>query len=157
MRPTRQQRLMHHARVEAEQSSCSRGGVGCVFAKDGRILVTGYNGAPAGMPHCNHECNCGHGSSTEFSGPHQEYCTVFKPCTISVHAEANAIAFAAKHGVCLEGSELYSTYSPCIACAQLLINVGIIAICPEKLYRVPEGLDLLVQAGIQVIDWSDSV
>ena len=98
---------MQVAEVFATRSTCSRAHVGVVIAREGRILTTGYNGAPAGMAHCNH-------SPDEVNG-----------CQNAVHAEANAIAYAARYGISLEGAELYSTFMPCLACAQLVINAGI--------------------------------
>jgi len=154
-RPTREENLMEMAHVAAERSTCSRAHVGCVFARDGRVLVTGYNGAPAGMPHCDHHCSCGV-TQMSIKRTHDLTCKSSEPCTIAVHAEANAIAFAAKHGVGLEGSELFATFSPCVSCAQLLVNVGITKLHSAAMYRVKEGVDLLVSAGIQVVDCSNS-
>ena len=75
----------------ASRSTCPRALVGAVIVKDNRILSTGYNGAPAGKPHCSEEgCNL-----------------VNDHCTRAVHAETNAIAQAAKHGIPLEGATLY--------------------------------------------------
>lgn len=149
---------MQHALLAAERSSCSRAHVGCVFARDGRILVTGYNGAPRGLPHCDHTCDCDlsngvtpRGNNDDYGG-HDEFCNSRRGCTISVHAEANAVAFAAKHGVMLEGSELYCTLTPCIPCAQLIVNVGVVRVYVLVPYRIPDGEALLRTAGIEVID-----
>ena len=103
-RPTRDETTMYVAQAIAERGTCCRLRVGAVICRDGRILATGYNGAPAGMPHCEHE----KGDDT--------------PCEVTVHAEANAIAFAARHGVRTEGAELHTTHSPCLTCAKLIIN-----------------------------------
>lgn len=158
-RPMRDQVLMQIARLFALRGTCSRAQVGVVIAQDGRILVTGYNGAPRGMPHCDHACDC------EFDNPddvqeqkdvvgHQRSCASRAPCTVSVHAEANAIAFAAMYGVRLTNSEMYSTYTPCLACAQLIINCGIQRVHCMNPYRDRSGLELLIRAGLQVRDWS---
>src|SRR5213596_3751468 len=58
MRPSRNTVLMNHAWVAALRATCPRQSVGVVIARDGRVLVTGYNGAPAGMKHCEHPCDC---------------------------------------------------------------------------------------------------
>jgi dCMP deaminase len=87
------------------------------------------------MPHCNHPP--GEVSAEGSSG-----------CGIAVHAEANAIAYAARYGIRLEGAEMYSTLSPCPACAMLVINVGIVVVYSAQIYRDPAGVDLLGQAGI---------
>lgn len=157
-RPTRDQTLQAHARVVAERSSCSRGSVGALFALDGRVLVTGYNGTPAGMDHCNHECDCGYPGEGGFlyEGKHLSNCPSLTsvPCKRSVHAEANAIAFAAKHGVQLLGSELVCTHTPCVDCAKLIVNVGCIRLWAGQRYRDDKlALELLSLAGIPVVDW----
>lgn len=146
---------MGHARLAALRSTCSRAQVGAVFALDGRILVTGYNGAPSGMAHCDHPCDCGYPSEGGllFDGEHLSNCATLRPCTNAVHAEANAVAWAARHGVRLEGSELYTTYTPCLPCAQLLVNVGITRAYAGQPYRDPTGTKLLRSAGIEILDW----
>ncbi len=121
---------MEIAHVIAKRGTCSRLQVGCVFVLNGRILVTGYNGAPAGLPHCVHENG--------------------EACTQSEHAERNAIAFAARHGVKLEGSTLYVTHMPCLACAMAIINAGVEAVYYRTPYRVLDGVELLKQAFISV-------
>lgn len=129
-RPTRADVLLTVAYAMAERSTCTRLHVGCVAAIHGRILSTGYNGAPAGTPHCTHP-----------SG---------EVCSRSVHAEANAIAYAARHGVSLEGAELYATDSPCYTCACLLINAGVSAVIFTRKYRDESGLRLLADVGVRV-------
>lgn len=129
-RPTRTDTLLTVAYAMAERATCTRLQVGCVAAINGRILSTGYNGAPAGTPHCTH--------------PKSEV------CNRSVHAEANAIAYAARHGVSLEGAELFATDSPCYTCACLLINAGIKAVVFTRKYRDDSGLRLLADVGVKV-------
>lgn len=156
-RPTRDQALMQVAGVFATRSTCSRAHVGVVIARDGRILSTGYNGAPAGMGHCDH--------SNEYSitlDPiaHKEmYGSAGKPpdpgCKVAVHAEANAIAYAAQHGIKLDGADLYSTYMPCLACAQLVINAGIRRVLVRTLYRDRSGMRLLQAAKIEIMVLDD--
>lgn len=146
-RPSRDQVLMGSARIWAQRSTCSRLQVGAVFARDGRILVTGYNGAPAGLPHCDHTCNCtldgGHWG-------HNPECNSVQPCTQAEHAERNGIAYAARHGVRLEGSYAYLTDSPCLACSMSLINAGVERVIYDREYRLTEGIQLLQQAGVVV-------
>lgn len=115
----------------AKRSTCNRAKVGCVITQDGRIVSTGYAGAPSGMDHCS-----------------KETCNQEAACTRTVHAEAGAIAYAARAGVALEGSTLYCNYSPCLDCAKLIINSGIRRVVYEKAYRKTEGLRFLVEAGI---------
>ena len=145
-RPSRDVTLMRTAAVFADRSTCSRAAVGAVISLNGRIITTGYNGAPAGMPHCDHTCDCpesdgGFLSIKVFGHPGQ--CKANQPCTIAVHAEANAIAFAARHGLCTDGAELHTTVAPCFACAKLIINAGIRRVVYAHDHREMTGVDLL--------------
>lgn len=129
-RPTRAETLLTVAHTVAQRSTCTRLHVGAVAAIDGRILATGYNGAPSGTPHCTH--------------PPSEV------CDRSVHAEANVVAYAARHGVSLQNAEIYATDSPCYTCACLLINAGISTLVFTRLYRDQSGLRLLGDVGVKV-------
>lgn len=151
-RPDRDEVLMTVAAVFATRSTCSRLHVGAVFSRDGRILVTGYNGAPAGTPHCNHDCDCAaKQEATEVSADaHLLYCASLGPCLIAEHAERNAIAWAARHGVRLDGSELHVTHQPCLPCAMSLINAGVVAVHYREDYRLRDGVDLLRSAGVEI-------
>lgn len=131
-RPTMDTTLLDMTRVLARRSTCSRALVGAMIALDGRILSSGYNGAPSGVQHCTHVAN-------DTTG-----------CEVAVHAEANAVAFAAKHGVALAGSTLYTTLSPCLKCAQLIINAGIVRVVIGKVYRDHSGPHMLERLGIHV-------
>lgn len=113
-----------------QHGTCSRLQVGAILVRDRRIISTGYNGVPAGLPHCTH--------------------TDTEPCERAVHAEANVIAFAAKYGVSTQGTVLYTTHTPCISCAQLIINAGITKVIYSEAYRRTEGQELLEEAGIPI-------
>lgn len=147
-RPSRDNTLMATAGVWSQRSTCSRASVGAVIAIDGRIIVTGYNGAPAGMPHCDHTCVCG--ADNRLFHDHRDGCSADLPCRVAVHAEANAIAFAAKNGLATGGGELFVTLSPCYVCAQIIINAGISRVIVGELYRDLAGYNLLISAGIEV-------
>ncbi|MEK0325034.1 MAG: dCMP deaminase family protein [Nitrosopumilus sp.] len=140
MRISRDQMLMSMAQIVAKRSTCIRGQVGAVIAYEGRIISMGYNGAPSGLPHCT-PLNCNKEN----------------PCSTTVHAEANAIVFAAKYGLQLSDATLYCNYSPCKACSQLIINSGIIEIVFQKEYRVREGLLLMQQADIMIRQLDDNI
>ncbi len=108
MRISRESMLMQIANIVSERGTCSRAQVGAVIARENRIISTGYNGAPSGMKHCVH-----HRNDTE-------------KCTRAVHAEMNAILFAAKHGLSVDGCDMYTTVSPCPQiCIPAIINSGI--------------------------------
>lgn len=155
-RPARAQTLMSSAYLWARRSTCSRLNVGCVIEREGRILVQGYNGAPAGLPHCNHECNCtsllsrGGERYVMPPGEHAPMCASQIPCKRAVHAEQNAISFAARWGVGLEGATAWVTHQPCLSCAMSIINAGIVAVNYQERYRIREGTDLLTEAGVTV-------
>jgi dCMP deaminase len=144
-RPTMDMTLLATAFVMARRGTCLRAQVGCVIALDGRILSTGYNGAPRGMPHCEHL----DGLRSAERPPDAE------PCTTSVHAEANAVAFAARYGVSLDAAVLYTTLSPCVTCAQLIVNSGIQRVVCGAVYRNTGGVELLLHAGVAVDVLSD--
>ena len=131
---SRDELLGNIAKLVARRSTCLRSSVGAVLAREGRIISMGYNGAPAGMPHCEPE-TCGPDGG----------------CIRTVHAEANAIAFAAKTGIETDGSTLYTTLSPCNDCAKLLINAGIARVIYWEAYHDAEPLHLLRDTGVGVI------
>jgi dCMP deaminase len=130
-RPTREETYMEVCSVLRKRSTCLRGKVGAILVVDQRIISTGYNGSPVGSPHCL-ELGCDIDANNHDSG-----------CRRTIHAEANVIAYAARHGSRTEGSVLYCTHGPCLKCAQLIAAAGIISIVFETPYRLPEGLELL--------------
>lgn len=146
--------LMGMAVLAADRSTCSRAQVGAVISIEGRPLSLGYNGAPSGLAHCDHACTCSVQLSPMGAGEHHPDCFSVKPCLISVHAEANAIAFAAKHGVAITGASMHLTLTPCRSCAQLIINAGIAVVVYQARYRDDSGLDILRNAGIALVDFS---
>lgn len=148
-RPPRDWVLMQSAILWGKRSTCSRAQVGVVISRNGRILSSGYNGAPAGMNHCDHSCDCRQGK--EGYPRHASICETKKPCTNVVHAEANAIAFAAKYGVGIEGAELHTTRVPCLTCAGLIINAGITRVVWDEEHREMGGFQRLAEAGLEVI------
>ena len=73
----------------------------------------------------------------------------------TVHAEANAVAFAARHGVSAAGATLYVTHAPCGGCAGLLVNAGVVAVRYGAAYRSPTGVARLRDAGVDVRSHGD--
>ncbi|MFA5543531.1 MAG: dCMP deaminase family protein [Bacilli bacterium] len=123
------------AKLISQRGTCNRAKVGCVIVKEGRIVSTGYVGSPSGLPHCIDDgCIIG-----EDGG-----------CVRTVHAEAGAIAFAAKAGISLQESIMYVTLSPCLSCSKLIINAGIRRVIFLEQYRKTDGIELLNMAGIEV-------
>lgn len=118
--------FMNIAHLVAERSTCMRRRVGAVAVKEKHILATGYNGVPAGMPHCD-EVGCLRDQLKIPSGQRHELCR-------GLHAEQNVIIQAAVHGVSLSGAELYCTTQPCFICAKMLISCGVSAIFYAEAY-----------------------
>jgi dCMP deaminase len=130
--------FMNIARQVATRSTCDRKHVGAVIVRARTILSTGYNGSIRGLAHCDevgHLMEDGH-------------------CVRTVHAEANAIAQAARNGVAIEGAEIYITASPCWGCFRLLANSGIQRIHYGEFYRDARIHDFAEEAGIELVDLS---
>ena len=133
---------MNIAGMVAKRSTCMRRSVGAVLVKDKRILATGYNGAPAGLRHCE-ETGCLREDASIPSGERHELCR-------GLHAEQNAIIQAAYHGITIGGSTLYCTNKPCVICSKMLINAGIEEIIFEAGYDDPLADQMLTEAGVEV-------
>lgn len=157
-RPSIVDTLISVAFTVSKRSTCSRANIGAVIATPkGVILSTGYNGSISGMPHCNHDCECNESFIMDrligFSEKvHSESCPAHpnNGCQIAVHAEANAIYFAARNGVSTEGAILYGTMEPCKKCAEAIIQAGIVECVYELEYRIHAGIELLRSAGVKV-------
>lgn len=134
MRITRDEQMMLHALVTSLRSTCGRKAVGAIIAKDGRIISSGYAGQPGGFAHCTPACL----AASNVNGG----------CQRTIHAEQNAIAYAARHGISTQGATLYCTDSPCKNCAMQIINTGIIAVKYLRPYRDTTGVEILKHAGI---------
>jgi dCMP deaminase len=130
------------AALVARRSTCLRRGVGAVLVRDRRILATGYNGAPSGLQHCL-DVGCMREQLQIPSGERHELCR-------GLHAEQNAIIQAALHGVSVKGASLYCTNHPCIICAKMIINAGIIRIHFREGYMDQLAKDMLKEAEIEV-------
>lgn len=133
-RISRDEMAMRMAEAAADRSTCNRLHVGSVILVNNRVVSTGYNGPPAGMPHCDHLGD--------------------DPCVEAVHAEANAIVFAARHGSPIHDGTLYSTHQPCYGCAALIVNSGIVRVVFWMPYRLSAGLDLLNAASVATMRMS---
>lgn len=123
---------MKIAQVVAERSTCLRAKVGAVAVKDKRIVATGYNGAPAGMPHCT-QSGCQVYTTYDPDGVKEEN------CYRTIHAEINAIAQAARSGVSIAGADFYITHSPCIHCLKVLLNTGVKTIYYVRPYKLEKA------------------
>ena len=126
------ERYMRMAAIWAENSYCKRRKVGALIVKDKMIISDGYNGTPSGFENvCEDENN--------------------ETKAYVLHAEANAITkVACSHNSSL-GATMYVTTSPCIECAKLIIQAGIMRVVYNQKYRRTDGASLLERAGVEVV------
>jgi dCMP deaminase len=129
----------------SKKSHCVKAKVGAVLTKDTRIISLGYNGPPAGTHNCDiewPETGCPRDSKGS--------------CSLALHAEQNAILYAAKNNVPIEGCTLYVTLSPCISCARIIFTTGIKRVIYLHSYAAfkgigtDEGVDFLRKFGVEV-------
>lgn len=147
-RPSWEAYFMEITNLVAQRSTCNRRSVGAVLVKDKRILATGYNGAPSGLPHCL-DVGCMREQNNIPSGQRHELCR-------GLHAEQNVIIQAARHGIPIQGATLYCTTRPCSICAKMIINAGIKAIYYHSGYADELSEDMLKEAEIELIHIGDS-
>ncbi|MBL7036266.1 cytidine/deoxycytidylate deaminase family protein [Candidatus Microgenomates bacterium] len=143
-KPSWDEYFMQIMDATSKRASCDRGRASCVFVKDRQVLVTGYVGSPAGLPHCD---DVGHQMKklTHEDGSTTDH------CMRTVHAEQNAICQAAKRGVSIEGSTVYVNMTPCRTCAMLLINSGVKRVLARNKYHAgAESEAMLKKAKIKL-------
>lgn len=147
-RITRDEMLVSVAEIVRRRSTCLRGQVGVVIAQNGRVVSLGYNGSPPSMPHCT-EVGCDELTLYDVEeGVSKEKHEL--GCQRAIHAEANAIAWAARAGVSVTGGTMYSTHSPCRTCAGLVVSAGIASFYYVRSYRA-ERLDILEAGKVKVV------
>lgn len=134
-RPAWDDYFMAIVRIVAMRGTCDRLRAGAILVKKNRIISTGYNGSPPGLPHCDdagHLLEEGH-------------------CIRTIHGEHNAILQASLvSGVSTEGSTMYTKFNPCMHCAKYVIAAGIRRVVVGKIYRGEKALEYLKAAGVQV-------
>ncbi len=151
-KPSFEDIYMDLAESLAVRSHCVKAQVGAVLTKDTRIISLGYNGPPAGTHNCDEvwpEDGCPRDSKGS--------------CSLALHAEQNAILYASKNGVTIDGSTLFVTLSPCIACARVIYSVGIKKVFFKRSYAqykgIPndEGVDFLRKFGVEVVQYQKEI
>jgi dCMP deaminase len=123
--------FMKIADTIAQESKAKRYKVGSVIVKNDRIISCGYNGTPPGF---SNECEDENGNTK---------------ATV-IHSEVNAIFAASKVGIEINDSSMYCNLSPCVPCALAICSVGIRNFYYRDAYRDSSGLQLLLDAGINV-------
>jgi dCMP deaminase len=141
-RPSWDEYFMSIARLVAGRSTCLRRQVGAVIVKDRRVLASGYNGAPSGLPHCD-ETGCVRERHNVPPGERHELCR-------GIHAEQNAIIQSANYGTGIDGATIYTTHHPCSVCAKMIINAGIVRVVTDDSYPDDLAVELLRDAGVRV-------
>jgi dCMP deaminase len=118
------------AHETAARSTCPRRHVGAVLVREKRIVATGYNGSPAGHPHCTDE-GC---------------YLVFEHCKRTVHAELNALLYAGD----AKGATIYCTDRPCLGCANAIATAGVVEVVYDREYATdaPEVWRVLTLSGV---------
>ena len=150
-RPSWDEYFMELANTASKRATCDRGRSGCVIVKDRQLLVTGYVGSPAGLPHCD---EVGHLFRKTIDADGH----ISNHCVRTVHAEQNAICQAARRGIALDGATLYCRMTPCRTCAMLIINCGIKrVVCEKKYHAGAESEELFRQAGVTIEFFNDEV
>ncbi|MFQ3586327.1 MAG: dCMP deaminase family protein [Fimbriimonadaceae bacterium] len=147
-RPSWDAYFLQIAHLVATRATCPRRSVGALIVRDKRILATGYNGAPRGLPHCPE------------GGPEHDWpegCMRAGHCIRSLHAEQNALLQAAMIGIPCEGATMYVTCQPCNTCAKMIINAGISRVIYEGDYPDPFSIELFAQARLSVGIFRDGV
>ncbi|MBI5505503.1 MAG: cytidine/deoxycytidylate deaminase family protein [Deltaproteobacteria bacterium] len=143
-RPSWDEYFMTITREVAERSTCLRARVGAVIVRERSILATGYNGSPAGMPHCL-DVGCEIYESRDPSGE------VVHNCFRTIHAEINAIAQAARHGTAINKADIYVTHTPCVHCFKTIVNTGIGRVFYEKPYKLETIAELRERSGVELL------
>lgn len=129
-------RYLRMARIWAENSYCQRRKVGAIIVKNSMIISDGFNGTPSGFENiCEDEAD------------------ITKPYVL--HAEANAITKVARSNNSSDGATLYITASPCMECAKLIIQAGIVRVVFNEVYRITDGIELLHRAGVECCHIAD--
>jgi len=151
--------MMETAHLWAKESYCKRRQVGCVIAKDGRIISIGYNGTVSGVENvCEKKCiSC---TGTGFYSELQESCNVCGGIGVVtndlvMHAEQNALMFSTKNGISTDGCTAYVTTSPCEHCSKLLASAGIVRVVYDDEYKKIGGIDMLKSIGVKVEKYSE--
>lgn len=150
--------MMETAFIWAKESYAKRLKVGAVLSKDGRVLLTGYNGTISktdnnGELTCS---NCNGNKQIQLSNLEFEECekcqgkgVITSPYLL--HAEQNIISWAARKGISTENATLYITHNPCKECSKLIAQAGISRVVFQEYYRDQNGIDFLKNLNIEVV------
>ena len=130
------------AQTVSERGTCLRRNFGAIIVKNDQIISTGYNGAPTGLRHC-FETGCLRQQLNVPSGQNHELCR-------ALHAEQNALIQAARYGISVEGATLYVNTQPCVLCAKMIINAGIVEVVYQNPYPDELAMSMLEESGMRI-------
>lgn len=153
-------KYMQMAHIWATSSKAIRRKVGALMVKDRTIISDGYNGTPSGFPNwCEDYVSDGvvirARSQAEFDRAVRNG-NILKTKDEVLHAEANAITKVAKSTHSSDGATMYCTDAPCIHCAKMMVQAGIVRLVYDRDYHDTSGLDLLKEAGIEIVKFENS-
>ncbi len=143
------ERFMKLTEEVGSWASCLRRKVGAIIVRDNRVMTTGYNGAPTGIKSCTERGECLREKLKIASGTHAELC-------YAAHAEQNALIQAAKYGVNINGATLYCTHQPCVICAKMIVNAGIVRVVYKEGYPDEFSMRLFEEAGTVVEKFTEN-
>ncbi len=150
-RPSWDEYFLQLADSVSARGTCDRGYSGCVAVRDKRVLTTGYVGSVAGLPHCDEAGHDMHAMTDETGHSSQH-------CVRTLHAEQNALLQAARFGIPLEGATFYCRMEPCLTCAKMLANAGVVRVVCERRYHAGQQTrDLFKAVGIRLDVLHDEV
>ena len=146
-RPNRSEYFMAIAELASLRSTCLSRHVGAVIVKGDNPISFGYNGPAKGVEHCEEKGGCRRRQMPDFaSGKYLELCP-------AAHAEQNAIAFAARHGISTKGATIYVSTFPCKDCMNSIINSGIETIVYNSSYNANLSSEIAKEANVNVIKY----
>lgn len=163
MRISWDQYFMEIVDATAKRASCDRGKSAAVIVKDKRVIACGYVGAPSGLPSCD---EVGHEMVTRYeesAGLHKNRLPLQAQdfshhCCRTFHGEANAIINCARNGVSTVGSTIYCTMTPCVNCAMMIIQAGIIKVIAKNRYQKDiKSRDMFAKVGVELIVLSEDL
>jgi len=138
------------AKLAATRSTCLSRPTGAVIVRDRQVLATGYNGSMPGVAHCSDDGRCFRRRMRVAEDGKYDVCR-------AIHAEANAIAQAARSGVAIAGATVYTTLSPCFICTKLMASARVVRVVFEHEYESPDRerdeawLEAIKEAGIELV------
>lgn len=148
-RPTWHKYFMDIAEMVATRATCLRRQVGAVAVKNKKIIATGYNGAPAGVSHCEKR-GCLRDEMKIPSGERHELCW-------AMHAEANVVAQAALHGDSLAGTTVYVTVQPCVSCVKLLVSAGVDKVIFKGEYPDDLAVKIADESSLDLVKYKETL